>query len=126
LKNFDFKIQLLFLLSGLMLISGVIMPSLNLLFYLGFFLVSCLVQKGRFTLASMYLFVAPYFIILGFGVWNYIFPYYSGIILALLLGELFGRVLYKILKRYQKFKWNFIILPALFFVFDFFFQRLPL
>jgi hypothetical protein len=88
-------------------------------------MMSCLILKECFNLASMYFFAAPYFAILGFEVWNYVFPYYSGIILALLLGELSGRVLYITLKRYQNFKWNFVILPALFFVFDFFFQKVP-
>lgn len=69
----------------------------------------------------MYLFTAPYFLILGFFVFDFVFPYKTGIILGILLGELFGRILFNLFKT----KYTYITVPLAFYVFDFAFTRIP-
>jgi apolipoprotein N-acyltransferase len=116
---------LLYFLSGGMLAAGNIMPWLGPLFYPGIFIASLMIFKGRVQRAYMYFFLAPYFLTLGIFVWNEVFPYFSGIMLAVLLGELFARILSLYLRRYWDKALGFLVFPAFLFMFEFLFQNIP-
>lgn len=108
-----------------MLVAGNVLPVLGVLFYPGIFLASALILKGYIRRINIYSLVAPYFLMLGFCIWNNIFPYYLGIILAVLLGELIGRILYNILLGFREKSYNFTVFPVFLFVYDFVFQNIP-
>jgi hypothetical protein len=116
----------LYLIAGTGLIIGNIYPATGVMFYFGIFLGTYLIQRGYNSRWGMYCFVLPYFIMLGFSVWNHVFPYYTGILIALLLGELFGRVLYNLLSSSKSRNMGLLILPFALFLFDFTFQRIPI
>lgn len=115
----------LYLITGMMLIAGNIQPSLGIFFYAGILITSFLTIKGYITRVGLYSLSAPYFLMLGFGIWSCIFPYYIGVFLAILLGELFGRILYKALIKWKGTRIHFLIVPIFFFLFDFAFQNIP-
>ena len=118
-------ISILYLVAGIMLVGGNIRPSLGILYYLGIFLVSFLVIKGYITRIGLYSLLTPYFLMLGFGIWKYIFPHYTGILLAVLLDELFGRIMYKTLIKWKGTRYIFCVIPIFFFLFDFTFGNIP-
>lgn len=118
------KYSILYLVAGITLIMGNVSQEYANLFFAGIIVASFLIQKGYIFRMGIYSFVAPYFILLGFSVWKYVFPYHIGIILALLLGELFGRILYNVSIKFKDSPWQFAILPILFYIFDFSFQKL--
>jgi len=90
-------IPILYLISGIMLIAGNVLPFAAFLFYIGIILASYLILRGYITRINIYCFLAPYFLMLAISIWNNVFPYYLGIVLAVLLGDLFARTLYRIL-----------------------------
>ena len=53
------------------------------------------------------------------------FPYFLGIVLAVLVGDLFARILYRVLINCNEKNYKFIVLPAFFFSFDLIFQNIP-
>ena len=99
-------ISILYLIAGIMLI-GEISDLIGNSYYLGILLASFLVIKGYITRAGLYS-LTPYFLMLGFGIWKYIFPHYIGILLAVLLGELFGRISYKTLIKWEGTRYIFV------------------
>lgn len=115
----------LFLVSGIMLVAGNVHPFAAFLFYIGILLASFLVLRGHINRINIYLFLAPYFLVLAFSIWNNVFPYYLGFVLAVLLGDLFARILYKALVSCREKSYNFFVLPIFFFLFDFIFQNIP-
>ncbi|HHX77650.1 MAG TPA: hypothetical protein GX697_04810, partial [Firmicutes bacterium] len=118
-------IPIMYLVSGIMLVAGNILPSAAFLFYLGIILVSYLISLGLITRVNIYCFFAPYFLMLAFSIWNKVFPYYMGIALAVLLGDLFARILYRALISCSEKSCSFFALPAFFFSIDFIFQNIP-
>lgn len=118
-------VPFLFLVSGGMLVAGNIHPFAAFLFYIGVSLASYLIMRGHIARINIYLFLTPYFLILAICIWNNVFPYYLGFVLAVLLGELFARLLYKALVSCREKSYNFFVLPVFFFMFDFIFHNIP-
>jgi len=118
-------IPILYLISGIMLIAGNVLPFAAFLFYIGIILASYLILRGYITRINIYCFLAPYFLMLAISIWNNVFPYYLGIVLAVLLGDLFARTLYRILINCSEKSHKFFVIPAFFFSFDFIFQNIP-
>lgn len=118
-------VPVLYLISGVMLVAGNILPSAAFLFYIGLISASLLVLRGHITRTNIYCFLAPYFLTLAISIWNTVFPYYLGIILAVLLGDLFARILYRILVHCSGKDYAFLVIPAFLFVFDFIFHNIP-
>src|SRR5690606_19342657 len=118
-------IPILYLISGIMLIAGNVLPFAAFLFYIGIILASYLILQGYITRINMYCFLTPYFLMLAISIWNNVFPYFLGIVLAVLIGDLFARVLYRALISCDEKSYRFIVMPAFFFAFDFIFQNIP-
>lgn len=116
----------IYLISGIFLIAGLYKRDLNFLFYFSFVFPSYKCIKGRNDFPGLFYFLLPYFLVQGIEVWNYIFPYYTGIVLALLMAELFARLINNVFNRIKLKHNTFLILPALFFLYDFFFQEMPI
>jgi apolipoprotein N-acyltransferase len=108
-----------------MMVAGNILPLLGPLFYPGVLIASFLIFKGLVQRTYIYFLAAPYFLVLGIFVWNEVFPYYSGIVLAVLLGELFARILSLFLKEYWDRPAGSLIFPGFLFMFEFLFQNIP-
>ncbi|MFY9320878.1 MAG: nitrilase-related carbon-nitrogen hydrolase [Bacillota bacterium] len=118
-------VPVLYLISGIMLVAGNVLPSAAFLFYIGIILASYLILQGYITRINMYCFLTPYFLMLAISIWNNVFPYFLGIVLAVLIGDLFARVLYRALISCDEKSYRFIVMPAFFFAFDFIFQNIP-
>jgi apolipoprotein N-acyltransferase len=118
-------IPVLYLVSGIMLIAGNILSFAAFLFYIGFILASYLILRGYITRLNIYCFLTPYFLMLAISIWNNVFPYYLGIVLAVLMGDLFARILYGMLINCRDRSCIFFVLPAFFFLVDFIFQNIP-
>jgi hypothetical protein len=118
-------IPVLYLVSGTMLIAGNIQSFAAFLFYIGFILASYLILQGYITRLNIYCFLVPYFLMLAISIWNNVFPYYLGIVLAVLMGDLFARILYGMLINCRDRSCIFFVLPAFFFLIDFIFQNIP-
>lgn len=71
-------VPVLYLISGVMLVAGNILPSAAFLFYIGLISASLLVLRGHITRTNIYCFLAPYFLTLAISIWNTVFPYYLG------------------------------------------------
>ncbi|MDW7657690.1 MAG: nitrilase-related carbon-nitrogen hydrolase [Bacillota bacterium] len=117
---------LLSLTAGICLVAGNVFPAQGWLFYPGLFLAVLIGNPSHLTRWSAYVLVLPYFLLLGCAVWQVVFPWYTGVLLALLLAELCGRVLYILVRRSKPFIWSFLILPGFLFLFDFVFRQVPL
>lgn len=125
-KSFSIGVGFLYLFSGAMMITGNVFPEMGPLFYVG--LALGIFASLRFGMRRLdaYFFLGPYFAMLGCCVWNYIFPYYTGILLAFLLCDLFARVLYKLKNALTAKKNDFLAIPLFWFLFDFLFQKAPI
>jgi apolipoprotein N-acyltransferase len=118
-------ISVLYLISGVMLVAGNVLLFAAPLFYIGIILASYLILQGYITRINIYCFLAPYFLMLAISIWNNVFPYYLGIVLAVLMGDLFARILYRVLINCSEKSCNFFALPVFFFSIDFIFENIP-
>ncbi len=57
-------VPVLYLISGIMLVAGNVLPSAAFLFYIGIILASYLILQGYITRINMYCFLTPYFLML--------------------------------------------------------------
>ena len=127
-KSIIFKraiFPILYFISGIMLVVGNVFPWAAFFFYIAIILVSYLIFRGYINRLNTYCFLAPYFLMLGISVWNNVFPYYLGIVLAILMGDLFSRILYRTLNKLKEKSYNYLAIPVLFFLFDFLFRNIP-
>ena len=115
----------IYILSGIFLIIGLILPGINFLFYIGFLLPFYKTYIGEITDQDIFYFVFPYCMVLGIGVWNHIFPYYTGILIALTLPDLFARLIMKCIRLFESGPVKLFAIPVAIFFFDFTFSNLP-
>ena len=102
---------------------GVLWPTWSAAFYPGLLAASFLVLSRPCSRLTAYAFVAPYFLLLGLAVWQPVFPWITGLLLALLLGELAGRLLYLLLRHAGQLR--LLVLPCALFCFDYAFAQIP-
>lgn len=114
-----------YILSGIALIIGLIFPKLNYAFYFAFIYPSFKIIKNEIDDISLFFYLLPYFLVVGIGCWNYIFPYYTGIVLSVLLLDLIAKVFNLVIKSVRGELSRIFVLSSLFFVFDYTFQELP-
>lgn len=114
------------LAAGLCLVAGNIFSAQGWLFYPGLFLAVLIGNRPHLTRWAAYALFLPYFLVLGLAVWQPVFPWYSGVLLALMLAELCGRLLFILTRRAESSIWSFLVLPGCLFLFDFVFRQLPL
>ena len=115
-----------FLLSGIFWIAGLYHPVLGLLFYASLLYPVLYMFRFRPSSSQLYFFLLPYFLTVGLGVWNSIFPYGLGILLALLLCDLFSKLLAFFLTSAAAFGGGRImLLPAALAFMDAVFQKVP-
>lgn len=114
------------LTAGFCLVVGNILPALGWLFYPGVFLAVLIGSRFHLSRWAAYALFLPYFQLLGSAVWQAVFPWYTGVLLSLLLAELCGRVLFILVRRSKASNWSFLVLPGFMFLFDFVFRQVPL
>lgn len=133
LKKVETYIALLF---GFLLVAGVLFPPVNYVFYLSFLYPSYLAYKHRATYSTAHrekvtapnllYYWLPYFLVVGVGIWDHIFPYYLGIILSILLADLMAVLMHKAIGAINSTTGSMFVVPGFFFLFDYVFQKIPL
>ncbi|NLB44432.1 MAG: carbon-nitrogen hydrolase family protein [Clostridiaceae bacterium] len=111
------------LAASSLIILGLLWPSCSAAFYPGLLAASFLIVARPCSRWTAYAFVAPYFLLLGLAVWQPVFPWITGLLLALLLGELAGRLLYLLLRQAGHLR--LLVLPCAWFCFYYAFARIP-
>ena len=113
-----------YFLSGVFWIAGLFHPYGSLLFYFSLIYPTLQLQQQRPHPADFFYFLLPYFLILGLGVWNAVFPFGLGILLALLLCDLISKLLAIFLTPGTG-GWKILLLPGALALLDAFFQHMP-
>ena len=116
----------LYLLAGTFTVIGIGLPVLNFLFYFGLFYLMFRSYQRQLLDYGLFYFFIPYCLVLGIGVWNPVFPRYTGILLALTLPDLFARLGMKGRKCFSSKIGDFVALPLLIYLFDYGVHKLPL
>ncbi|HBN84471.1 MAG TPA: hypothetical protein DDZ89_11555, partial [Clostridiales bacterium] len=116
----------LYILAGVLTMIGLWLPPLNFLFYIGLMYPLYRSVQRQLTDYGLFYYFIPYSLVLGIGVWNEIFPWYTGILLALTLPDLFARLGMKGRQCFKSVIGDYIALPLLIYLFDFGMQKLPL
>lgn len=114
-----------YMLAGVCLIMGVLAPVLNFSFYFAFVWLSWALWRGRVTRSGMFYFWLSYCLMVGFGVWQYVFPWGLGPILAILFAFLLGNLFYLLQAKVTTNWGKCILLPAGFFAFEYLFHSVP-
>lgn len=112
-------------MAGLFLVAGNIYPGLGMGFYPGLVLALILFSRdGKPSRPAIHAFWMPYSLVLGLAVWHNVFPLFLGPLLGLLIGDLFSRVLYRLLQIVKK-QQRLFILPGFLFLIEYSFQVIP-
>lgn len=114
-----------YLLSGFFLIAGLLQPHLSFLFYFAFVFPTWALIKQQVSNAGMFYFWLPYFLVVGIGAWLPVFPYSTGLILAVLSCFLLANLFYLLQVKVEIPGSRLLLLPAGFFLFEYIFHSLP-
>ena len=115
----------LYLLSGFLMIAGLLLPAVNFVFYLTFVYPVYKICRREQSRSGLFYYLLPYFLVVGIGEWNRIFPFLTGILLAVLLADLIALLMNLAVSKIDLKSFRFLWLAALLFLFDYAFHNLP-
>ncbi len=112
--------------AGLGLVAGLFWQPLALLFYPALAFVCWQSLANNACRSGMFFFWLPYMAVVGWAVWLPIFPWFTGLVLAILLAFLLGNLFYLLLTKIAAPGGRLFLLPTGLFLFEFATQRFPL
>lgn len=114
-----------FLLAGMGLIAGHVLPKLGFAFYSAIVFLSWANFRNRISRSGMFYFWLPYGVLVGFCIWRYVFPFLLGPVLGVLSAFLLGNLFFLLLTKTIIPRGKVLLLPAGFFLFEYIFHSMP-